>query len=103
MQLASKYSSYFMPKQTKKYDVAISYAWPHHLLAKRVDAHKKIAWIHTDYSKLEIDNKLDFEMWSQFDYIASISDECTHSFLSTYPSLKDKIILSRKYHFTWIY
>ncbi|KMY51890.1 glycosyltransferase [Peribacillus loiseleuriae] len=93
MQLTSKYSSYFMPKQKKQYDVAISYAWPHDVLSNRIDAKKKIAWIHTDYSKLEIDNKIDFEMWNRFDYIASISDECTHSFLTTYPLLKDKVIL----------
>ncbi|MDQ0242554.1 glycosyltransferase involved in cell wall biosynthesis [Bacillus fengqiuensis] len=93
MQLALKYSSYMMPKQKKKYDVAISYAWPHDILVNKVDSNKKIAWIHTDYSKLEIDNKIDFEMWNKFDYIASISDGCTNAFLTTYPILKDKIIL----------
>lgn len=31
-------------------------------------------------------------MWNKFDYIASISDECTKAFLTVYPSLKDKIL-----------
>ncbi|CAG9613765.1 hypothetical protein BACCIP111899_02984 [Bacillus rhizoplanae] len=93
MQLVSKYASYFLPKHKKKYDVAISYAWPHDIVANRIDANKKIAWIHTDYSTLEIDNKLDLNMWRKFDYIASISDECTNAFLMKYPSLENKIIL----------
>lgn len=93
MQLVSKYSSKLMPKLSKKYDLAISYAWPHNILAEIADAKKKIAWIHTDYSELEIDNKLDLVAWSNFDYVASISDACTESFLTKYPSLRDKIIL----------
>ena len=53
---------------------------------------KKIAWIHTDYSKLEIDHQLDLNIWEKFDDIASVSDECTKSFLTQYPSLKKKVI-----------
>lgn len=92
MQLATKYSLYFMPKIKKQYDVAISYAWPHDIVARKASATKKIAWIHTDYSKLEIDHKLDLNIWDKFDYIASVSDECTNSFLSQYPSLKHKVM-----------
>jgi glycosyltransferase involved in cell wall biosynthesis len=93
MQLVLKYSSYVLPKQKKNYDLAISYAWPHDIVANKVEAAKKIAWIHTDYSELEIDNKLDFAVWSRFDTIASISDACTEAFLTKYPSLQNKIIL----------
>ncbi|WP_309088649.1 glycosyltransferase [Domibacillus sp.] len=93
MQLALKYSCYFLPKLKKQYDIAISYAWPHDILLKRIKAGKKIAWIHTDYSKLEIDNKVDLNIWTKFDYIVSISEECTKAFLSVYPSLEKKILL----------
>ncbi|CAM4097011.1 capsular biosynthesis protein [Bacillus manliponensis] len=93
MQLVLKYISYFLPEQMKKYDVAVSYAWPHDIVVNSINAEKKIAWIHTDYSTLEIDNKIDFTMWNHFDHIASISEECTSAFLSQYPLLKEKIIL----------
>ncbi|RCW42725.1 glycosyltransferase [Paenibacillus prosopidis] len=93
MQLASKYTSYIIPAQKKMYHLTISYAWPHDILANKVKAHKKVAWIHTDYSKLEIDNKLDLAVWNKFDYIASISEACTESFLKQYPSLEKKITL----------
>lgn len=93
MQLMWKYSLPFLPKLDKRYDVAISYLWPHYFIAEKVMASKKIAWIHTDYSKIAIDTKLDLQMWNKFDYIISISEECTKSFLIKYPSLKGKIIL----------
>ncbi len=91
MQYVMKYSMPFVPKIKKKYDLAISYAWPHDIIAKKVDAKLKAAWVHTDYSKLEIDNKMDLEIWHQFDFIASVSEECTNSFLLQYPSLRHKI------------
>jgi glycosyltransferase involved in cell wall biosynthesis len=92
MQLANKYTTSFIPAIKKEYDLSISYAWPHDVLADKVKARRKIAWIHTDYSKLEIDNKLDLASWNKFDYIASISDACTDAFLKTYPSLRGKLI-----------
>ncbi|NOU97342.1 glycosyltransferase [Paenibacillus sp. LMG 31456] len=93
MQLVSKYTSYFMPRIPQRYDLAISYAWPHDLIAQKVTADKKIAWIHTDYSELEIDNKLDLAVWNKFDSIASVSEACTKSFLAAYPSLEKKVIV----------
>ncbi|WP_419872083.1 glycosyltransferase [Candidatus Pristimantibacillus sp. PTI5] len=92
MQLASKYTSYVIPPLTKEYDLTISYAWPHDIISNKVKSKSKIAWIHTDYSKLEIDNKLDLTVWNKFEYIASISEACTTSFLSIYPTLRNKII-----------
>ncbi|CAM4182075.1 glycosyltransferase involved in cell wall biosynthesis [Paenibacillus endophyticus] len=91
MQLTSKYTSYIIPPITKEYDLTISYAWPHDFAANKVKSKRKIAWIHTDYSKLEIDNQLDLIAWNKFDYIASISEACTESFLLKYPLLKNKI------------
>lgn len=93
MQLAQKYSMIFLPKQLKKYDLAISYAWPHDIIANKVEANKKVAWVHTDYSKLEIDNSIDLATWNKFDYIASVSIECLKSFLEQYPTLKDKAMV----------
>ncbi|MCR8635388.1 glycosyltransferase [Paenibacillus radicis (ex Xue et al. 2023)] len=93
MQLVSKYTSYWMPKIAQKYDLAISYAWPHDLIAQKVTADRKIAWIHTDYSELEIDNKLDLNVWNKFDSIAAVSEACSSSFLTVYPSLEKKVIV----------
>lgn len=93
MQLMWKYALPFLPKLDKEYDIAISYLWPHYFIAEKVKAKKKIAWIHTDYSTIETDINIDLKMWSKFDYIISISNDCTKTFLEKYPSLKNKIIL----------
>jgi glycosyltransferase involved in cell wall biosynthesis len=93
MQLSFKYSSYILPKLKDKYDTAISYSWPHDIIARNINATKKIAWIHTDYSKLEINHSIDIKGWELFDHIVSISEDVTKSFISKYPSLQEKIIL----------
>lgn len=75
-----------------EYDLAISFLHPHNIVLKKVKAKKKIAWIHTDYSAVNINSSFELPIWNGFDYIASISPECTRSFLNIFPSLKDKII-----------
>lgn len=91
MQLMWKYSLPFLPKFEKKYDVAISYLWPHYFVAEKVQAKRKIAWIHTDYSTIETDVDMDLKMWDKFDYIMAVSEECKNAFLKKYPSLKEKV------------
>lgn len=91
MQLMWKYALPFLPKMEKNYDIAISYLWPHYFIAEKVNAKKKIAWIHTDYSTIETDVKLDLKMWNKFDYIIAVSEECKNTFLLKYPSLKEKL------------
>lgn len=92
-QLANKYSNKYLNNIEREYDTAISYVWPHDMVAYKVNANKKIAWIHTDYSTIYVDRKIDLELWSQFDYIVSISQDCTDAFLKIYPTLKEKIVL----------
>ncbi len=81
-----------MPAQKKKYDAVISFMWPHDYAAKKVQADKKIAWIHTDYTVAKMDFKKDEKTWSCFDKIAAVSDECGEAFKKVYPSLADKLI-----------
>jgi len=81
-----------MPAQKKKYDVAISFMWPHDYAAKKVTANKKIAWIHTDYTVAKMNFEKDEKLWSKFDKIAAVSDEAGNAFRKVYPSLADKLI-----------
>ncbi|MGL4904532.1 MAG: glycosyltransferase, partial [Cetobacterium sp.] len=82
-----------LPEIEKEYDVAISYLWPHNFIAERVKAKRKIAWIHTDYSKIDVDRDEDYKVWNCYDNIISISEDCTKSFLKMYPGLKSKMVL----------
>ncbi len=75
-----------------EYDLAISFLTPHNIVADKVKAKKKAAWIHTDYSKIDVDAELELPVWSKFDHVVSISDQVTENFLDVFPSLKDKIV-----------
>ena len=89
-----KYTMKYMPDiSNKKYDLAISFLTPHYYVMDKVKAKKKIAWIHTDYSFINIDIETETKMWEKYDYIASISDNVTEAFLKKFPSLKDKVVL----------
>ena len=85
----------FLPSLKKygTYDLAISFLTPHRIVLDKVSAKKKIAWIHTDYSTIQVNVEKELPVWNQYDYIASISNEVTKAFLKTFPSLKDKIVL----------
>lgn len=76
----------------KQYDLAISFLTPHNIVRNKVKAKKKVAWIHTDYSYIDINVEKELPVWGSFDCIASISEAVTASFVSRFPSLKDKII-----------
>ena len=74
------------------YDLAISFLTPHNVVAEKVRAKKKIAWIHTDYTRISVDVDKELPVWSRFDKIVSISKDVTRAFLKVFPSLSDKIV-----------
>ncbi len=95
LEYSHKYTAPFMPKiqKQKEYDMAISFLTPHYFVEKKVKAKRKIAWIHTDYSKVQINVVSELKMWSIYDNIVSISEAVTQSFITVFPSLKDKIVV----------
>lgn len=94
IEYSHKYTVRLLPEITKKhYDAAISFLTPHYFVAQKIDADKKISWIHTDYSTIDVDIESELEMWSRYDNIVSISDDVTKAFLTKFPSLKDNIVL----------
>ncbi|MBW8348400.1 glycosyltransferase [Bacillus sp. IITD106] len=80
----------FLPKLHKEYDAAISFLWPHYFIGRKVNAKKKIGWIHTDYSNIHINKKLENQMWDKVDQIVAVSDDCSKTFLSFFPKLIEK-------------
>lgn len=42
-----------------EYDLAISFLMPHNIVLDKVKAKKKACWIHTDYSTVEVNAKLE--------------------------------------------
>ena len=95
LEYSHKYTRRFMPpvQPDTEYDLAISFLTPHYIVAEKVRAKQKIAWIHTDYTHINVDVNSELAMWSKYDRIASISDAVTESFLKVFPSLASRIVL----------
>ena len=74
------------------YDLAISFLTPHRIVAEKVKAKKKIAWIHTDYTRVWVDAEDELKVWQKYDHVASISGDVTNTFLQVFPSLAPKIV-----------
>ena len=75
----------------QEYDIAVSYLMPHDYVLRKVRAKKKVAWIHTDYSGVDVDAALELPVWAGYDRIVSISPDVTRNFLSVFPSLESKV------------
>lgn len=75
-----------------EYDLAVSFLTPHNIVLEKVWAKRKACWIHTDYSKIDVNEELEQMVWSDYDYVVSISDAVTKAFVKVFPSLGDKIV-----------
>lgn len=75
----------------REYDLAVSFLTPHYFAARKVRAKKKIAWIHTDYTTIQVNVPSETAMWDAYDHIASISDTAGEKFTQVFPSLRHKV------------
>ncbi|MBQ7100134.1 MAG: glycosyltransferase, partial [Clostridia bacterium] len=92
-QLAWKYMKGAVAVDLPEYDAAIGYleGKPNFFVADCVKAKVKIAYIHSDYRKLEMDKKLDEKIFEKFDYVVGVSDKCADILREEFPDLKEKI------------
>jgi glycosyltransferase involved in cell wall biosynthesis len=95
IEYSHKYTKRFLPPINlhTKYDLAISFLTPHYIVAEKVDAKKKAAWIHSDYSILSVNASSEKEMWQKYDYIVSVSEQSAESFCYKFPDLRAKVII----------
>lgn len=92
LEYSHKYTRRFMPAVGRReYDLAVSFLTPHYFVAEKVRAKKKIAWIHTDYSRIRIDRESELRMWDRYDHIGSISDTVSECFCRVFPELRQKL------------
>lgn len=94
-QYVASYTTPFMPSFYKRgeYDLAISFLIPHNIVREKVLAKQYWAWIHTDYSYVDIDVNYELPVWSAYNKIISISEDVTKGFLSKFPALAPKITI----------
>ena len=93
LEYSHKYTRAFMPQVgDREYDLAVSFLTPHYFVAEKVRARKKIAWIHTDYTRICLDRESELAMWGCYDHIASISDAVGECFCRVFPELRDRLV-----------
>lgn len=92
-QYIADYTTPLLPSLHKygEYDLAISFLIPHNIVRDKVSAKRKWAWIHTDYSFVDVDADDELPVWDAYDKVISISPDVTKGFLGKFPSLAGKI------------
>lgn len=58
-----------------------------------VKANSKLAFIHTTYSKLQLNHDFDVRYFNQFKKIALVSPECADDFRKTLPTLSNRVVV----------
>lgn len=87
-----KYVTPHLPRiSSREYDLCISFLIPHNIGLCKVNARRRLAWIHTDYSRMSVNAALERRVWGAYDYIASISPDVKDSFLRVFPETEGKI------------
>ena len=90
---------YFYGQRIKKlegkYDVAIAYISGEVLyyVDEKVNADKKIVWIHNDYNSAQHPKKYDYKHLKNMSNIVSISDSCVNILKEEFPEFKDRIVM----------
>lgn len=77
----------------KKYDVAISYleGITNYYIIDKVNAKKKLIWIHNEYDKLGYSRDFDMPYFKKADAIVTISQLCKENLVKNFPLLKERI------------
>lgn len=77
------------------YDVAIAFQGPTDIIdfyiVNKINAHKKISWVHFDVSHHLINKKLYTKLYSRFDQIFSVSEAAKEQLVNLIPSVKNKV------------
>ena len=79
---------------SQDYDIAVAYMHGEaaYYVAEKVNAKRKIVWIHHDYSAMGYDHDFDRKRFSKYNVVVSISDKCVEVFKEIFPELSKKTI-----------
>jgi glycosyltransferase involved in cell wall biosynthesis len=92
-QQAWKYWRKCMPTLEPHYDVAIGFLEKSSIyyIVDKVNATKKIGWIHTAYAQSGLDATFDNTYFNQLDALVGVSEQCINDLIEAFPSCEDKI------------
>lgn len=92
LQYISAFLQPFLPNIPGEYDLAAQYLGVADTLVYKVNAKYKVAWNHTDYATQHPNPKLDRRVYTNVDYIVSVSESCTEAFRRMYPAFSQKAV-----------
>lgn len=83
----------FVPKLKKKYDIAVSFISSETMfyIQDKVEATKKIVFVHNDYKGMEYPAKYEKKYFAEMDVIATISETCADILRQVFPEFSNKI------------
>lgn len=89
-----KYILKDFPSLKNKYDTAIAYAGPmdfiSYFVVNKINAKKKIQWIHFDVTKIGFNQKFASKIYQYFDHIFTVSNEGKNKLVQMLPNLNHK-------------
>lgn len=89
-----KYALKEQPKIIEEYDIAVAYAGPMDLISyfiiNKVEAKKKVQWIHFDISKVGLNRKFSLKVFKKFHKIFIVSEDAKNKFISFLPEFTNK-------------
>lgn len=88
-----KYFSKSFENLENEYDVAIGFLekTPIYYCIDKVNAKKKIGWIHTNYSDMGMDKEIDKKYFNQLDNIVTVSENSANILRDLFPNNREKI------------
>ena len=96
LHLPHHYKQYFhklcvphLPSIPGEYDLAISFNDPHYIIGEKSTAKVKLAWFHTDASRIRFCDDIEKEMWGMSDYVVNVSENCKNAFDEAHPYLNE--------------
>ena len=92
-QYSWKYLAKSLKSLEKKYDAAIGFLekTSTYFCVEKVNASKKIGWVHIDYDKLGMDPNFDLHYFENLNRIVTVSEECANIFSNRFPNQQNKV------------
>jgi glycosyltransferase involved in cell wall biosynthesis len=92
-QYSWKYLAKSLKSLEKKYDAAIGFLekTSTYFCVEKVNASKKIGWVHIDYDKLGMDPNFDLHYFENLNKIVTVSEECAKIFSNRFPNQLNKV------------
>ncbi|MFB9325058.1 glycosyltransferase [Paenibacillus aurantiacus] len=88
-----KYTARALPPLTARYDAAIGFLenTATYFCVDKVEAVRKIGWMHIDYDQLGMDPAFDLPYFKRLDYLVTVSEECASVLRARFPSEREKV------------